>query len=130
MIAKTLTTVSVVLRVVLIRISRGTLVSHVGVKTGPPVGAVSDDLRSTVRKLHSILAVHGLAVAGLLPTEIVSGSMILHGIAELIGLGLKQNTSDREFPFSLSAPKTVEKNVKKERGRERKECEMWKYRDK
>lgn len=83
---------SVVSGVVLVRISRGTLVSHVGVETGPPVGGVSDDLRPAVRKLHSIFAANGLAVARLLPTEIVSGSMILHGISELIGLGLKQST--------------------------------------
>lgn len=89
--------------VVLIRIARGTLVSHVGVETGPPVGGVGDDLRPTVRKLHSVLAANGLAVARLLPTEIVSGSVILHGIAELVGLGLKQNTNDRELPRSLSS---------------------------
>lgn len=90
LVAETLTSVSVS-GVVLVRITRGTLVSHVGVKAGPPVGGVGDNLRPTVRKLHSVLAAHGLAVARLLSTEIVSGSLVLHGIAELVGLGLKQS---------------------------------------
>jgi len=91
LVTETLTSVPGVLRVVLVRITRGTLVSHVGVETGPPVGGVSDNLRPTVWKLHSVLTANGLAVARLLPTEIISSSLVLHGIAELVCLGLKQN---------------------------------------
>lgn len=120
--------VATVSGVVLVRISRGAFVSHVGVETGPPISGVSDDLRPAIRKLHPILAANGLAVARLLPTEIVAGSMVLHGVAELIGLGLKQSTNDRGFPFVRSSQKSTERKHRarrRERGdREDKECEM------
>lgn len=90
--AETLTgiVVSVILRAVLVRIGRGALVSDIGVKTGPPVGGVSNDLRPTVRQLHSVLAAYGLAVARFLPAEVISGSLVLHRVAELVCLGLKR----------------------------------------
>lgn len=105
-----------VLRIVLVRIIRGTLISHIGVKTGPPVGSISDNLRPTVRKLHSVFAANCLAIARLLSTEIISGSLILHGITELVGLRLKQNQNmyDCElllFPLYLF----IQNNRKNER---------------
>jgi len=81
--------VSIILTV-LIRIGRGTLVPNVGVKTGPPIGSISNDLCPTVRKLHSVLSANGLTVARFSPAEIVSGSLILYGIAKLVGFGLKR----------------------------------------
>lgn len=102
LVAETLTSiVSRILRIVLVRIIRGALISHIGVKTGPPVSGVSDNLRPTVRKLHSVFAANGLAIARLLPTEIISGSLILYGITELVGLRLKQNQNvyDRTNSF-------------------------------
>lgn len=89
------------LRVVLIRIGRGTLVPHVRVETCPPVGGVGDDLGPTVRQLHSVLAANCLAIARLASAKIVSGSVVLHGIAEFIALGLKQMNGDQRVSFLL-----------------------------
>lgn len=89
--------ITAVLLIVLIRVSRGALVSDVGVEAGPPVRGVGDDLRPAVRQLHPVFTTYGLAIARFSPAKVVACGLVLDRVAELVGFRLEETKEPREL---------------------------------